>query len=463
MHSNAEKNALKSRRESKVNTRKRRHNLRKVLLTLDYGVECIGCSLISLVFFVGDQFILQRILLTFAAFVFGVPIPIAYLLNESRVRNVIISKGWIRAFISIFDSPEKIKRLERKRIVSYLLMKIHPGVPKMPGSFIPVSFGRLQSKKYILPKIQKKSKYGVAKSLVVNDTKFISQSNSDNLSISMNHSSSHQHVAIEMKEWGSKAVEKDVSEVSDDLQNTDDGSLEHLKPAPVDVHVAMVHQDVKEPDSKVSKVSDIANNDSIHDSYPNSPCLERLGSSSDRKNGEDSENDSELIERDVMSLPKSTFSDDDHNLILEMLLKNEFKIFSRTYVLKHLLSSLNNNPSTLEFLKYFNYLCYLEKFPHNYEDSEINMNLIISLINAWYLSKTDARCYSGHSDNNTRENNKHDGTHNTNCRDKLTLERKRISELLLFNVSLDAQYAKYLKELCDVEEHQNDVNGAIFW
>ena len=164
MHTNAEKNALKSRRESKVNTRKRRHNLRKVLLTLDYGVECIGCSLISLVFFVGDQYVLQRILLTLAAFIFGVPIPIAYLLNESRVRNVIISKGWIRAFISIFDSPEKIKRLERKRIVSYLLMKIHPGVPQMPGNFIPVSFRKFQSRKYILPKIQKKSKDRVAKS-----------------------------------------------------------------------------------------------------------------------------------------------------------------------------------------------------------------------------------------------------------------------------------------------------------
>ena len=468
LHSNAEKNALKSRRESKVNTRKRRHNLRKVLLTLDYGVECIGCSLISLVFFVGDRFVLQRILLTLAAFVFGVPIPIAYLLNESRVRNVIISKGWIRAFISIFDSPEKIKRLERKRIVSYLLMKIHPGVPKMPGSFIPaVKFPKFQSKKYIIPKIKKKSKHTVSKSLGINDTKFISQSNSDNLSISMNHSSSHQHVAIEMKECVSKhdAAEKDVSDVSDDFKNSNEV---HRTPAPVDVHVAMVHQDVREPDSKVSKVSDIANNDSTHDSNPNSPCLESLGSSPDRKNGEDNgdwmENDSELIERDVLTLPKSTFSDDDHNLILEMLLKKDFKVFSRTYVLKHLLSSLNNNPSTLEFLKYFNYLCYLEKFPESYEDSEINLNLIISLINAWYLSKTDARCNSGHSDNNTRrENNKHDGTHNTNCSDKLTLERTRISELLLSNVSLDAQYAKYLKELCDVEGRQNDVNGVIFW
>ena len=465
MHSNAEKNALKSRRESKVNTRKRRHNLRKVLLTLDYGVECIGCSLISLVFFVGDQFVLQRILLTLAAFVFGVPIPIAYLLNESRVRNIIISKGWIRAFISIFDSPEKIKRLERKRIVSYLLMKIHPGVPQMPGNFIPVSFRKFQSKKYILPKIQKKSKDRVAKSLGLNDTKFISQSNSDNLSISMNHPSSHQHVEIEMKECVSNhhAVEKDVSDVSDDFKNINENSLEHRKPAPVDVHVAIVHHDVQEPHSKISKVSDIDNNDSTHDSNPNSPCLESLGSSSDRKNVEDNENDSELIERDVMSLPKSTYSDDDHNLILEMLLKKDFKIFSRTYVLKHLLSSLNNNPTTVEFLKYFNYLCYLEKFPQSYEDSEINLNLIISLINAWYLSKTDARCNSDHGDNNTRENNKHDDTHNTNCRDKLTLERKRISELLLFNVSLDAQYAKYLKELCDVAERQNDVNGVIFW
>ena len=115
-------------------------------------------------------------------------------------------------------------------------------------------------------------------------------------------------------------------------------------------HVAIVHQDVQEPDSKVSKVSDIANNDSTHDSNPNSPCLESLGSSPDRKNGEDNgdwmENDSELIERDVLTLPKSTFSDDDHNLILEMLLKKDFKVFSIVLALKGL-TELNSEKNSL--------------------------------------------------------------------------------------------------------------------
>ena len=95
--------------------------MRKVLLALDYLVECSGGCFIFIVIFVGDESLLQQhILLTIGSFIYGVPIPLAYLLNETRVRNIIIKKGWIEGFISIFHSPEKIKQLERERIMLYL-------------------------------------------------------------------------------------------------------------------------------------------------------------------------------------------------------------------------------------------------------------------------------------------------------------------------------------------------------
>ena len=100
--------------------RRRRHQLRKVLLILDYVAECTGCLFIFFVYFVGGEFLLQHILLSVGMFMYGVPIPIAYLLNETRVRNIIINKGWIEGFKAIFHSDEKIKQMKRKRIVSFL-------------------------------------------------------------------------------------------------------------------------------------------------------------------------------------------------------------------------------------------------------------------------------------------------------------------------------------------------------
>ena len=100
--------------------RKKRHRIRKILLVLDYIVECIGCLFIFFVFFIGEKRFLQHVLLSVGTFIYGVPIPFAYLLNESRVRNTIIDEGWVEGFKSIFYSNEKIKQLKRKRIVSYL-------------------------------------------------------------------------------------------------------------------------------------------------------------------------------------------------------------------------------------------------------------------------------------------------------------------------------------------------------
>ena len=160
LHENAENNSLKSKQENAVNMRKKRHNIRKILLTLDYGVECIGCILISLVFFVGDKFLLQRTLLSFGAFVYGIPIPIAYLLNESRIRNIVLTKGWLKAFVSIFHSSRKIKRIKRKT----MFLSLHPqdeilaGAPEFLKGCVPVSYRKHKHKRNTTFKTSRRSK-----------------------------------------------------------------------------------------------------------------------------------------------------------------------------------------------------------------------------------------------------------------------------------------------------------------
>ena len=98
--------------------------MRKVLLVLDYAIESLGGLFMFLVFFIGENKVYyslfyQRILFSVGTFVYGVPIPIAYLLNESRVREIIVNDGWLEGFKAIFYSADKIRNIEiRKRLNS---------------------------------------------------------------------------------------------------------------------------------------------------------------------------------------------------------------------------------------------------------------------------------------------------------------------------------------------------------
>ena len=97
-----------------------------VLLVLDYAVEFVGGSFMFIVFFVGENkvaysLLYQRILFCIGTFIYGIPIPIAYLYNESRVRNIIVKKGWIEGLKAIFYSNQKIRNLEREQFALKVL------------------------------------------------------------------------------------------------------------------------------------------------------------------------------------------------------------------------------------------------------------------------------------------------------------------------------------------------------
>ena len=86
-------------------------------------------------------------MLTIGSFVYGVPIPLAYLLNETRVRNIIIQNGWLEGVKSIFHSSERLKQLERDKIVKcfhYDKLTIRQNVP--PIKISKVNIKNLQSK-----------------------------------------------------------------------------------------------------------------------------------------------------------------------------------------------------------------------------------------------------------------------------------------------------------------------------
>ena len=98
--------------------RKRRHNLRLFFLVLDYIVESVGSIVIFIIVFVANKSILQQhALTTLGSFVYGVPIPLSYLLSETRIRVIIIENGWFQGFKAIFQSSEGIKQSKIDKIV----------------------------------------------------------------------------------------------------------------------------------------------------------------------------------------------------------------------------------------------------------------------------------------------------------------------------------------------------------
>ena len=74
--------------------------------------------MIFIIVFVANKSILQQhVLTTVGSFVYGVPIPLSYLLSETRIRVIIIEHGWLQGIKAVFHSSEGIKQSKIDKIV----------------------------------------------------------------------------------------------------------------------------------------------------------------------------------------------------------------------------------------------------------------------------------------------------------------------------------------------------------
>ena len=115
-----------SKQQPKKNKKKRmrRHRVRKILIVLDYIIDSVTGVFILLLLFIGENkvsysLLFQRILFCFGNFAYGILTPIAHLLNESRVRNIIVKDGWFNGFISIFIQKRKCVNIKQNKTILY--------------------------------------------------------------------------------------------------------------------------------------------------------------------------------------------------------------------------------------------------------------------------------------------------------------------------------------------------------
>ena len=168
-----------------------------------------------------------------------------------------------------------------------------------------------------------------------------------------------------------------------------------------------------------------------------------------------------LVNMDA-TLMTSVFGEHSHR-VMSILRSSDFGVFSRSYILQRTLQHLTNNESeSSDYQKYFRYICDLECYPHSAYDNSKRLHVVVSLINAWHLSK----CQNALKCKNEVRNdeNAEDGVNLKVMEGGHTsTERTRILNLMLLNVKNDLEYGKLLEQLYIHEEEQRVDELVYGW
>ena len=146
------------------------------------------------------------------------------------------------------------------------------------------------------------------------------------------------------------------------------------------------------------------------------------------------------------------------NEVISLLSDFDFKVFSRSYILKNTLKLLNDNGNESDYRKYFKHICDLECYTDTQDDNDKKLHLLMSLINAWHLRK-----YQNIPKGQNSANSEMQVRERYIADDQGFHERKRILNLLLCNVNSDEEYKRLLDELYIIEEEQKVDELVYGW
>ena len=93
--------------------RKQRCRNNKILIALDFLAESVSnlCQMVVYLIPSNDP-IFQYVAFSLWVLNYSCLIPMSYLLNEKRVKDIVIEKGWIKGIKAVFHSSKKIRRLQ---------------------------------------------------------------------------------------------------------------------------------------------------------------------------------------------------------------------------------------------------------------------------------------------------------------------------------------------------------------
>ena len=93
--------------------RKQRRRSNKILIALDFFAESVS-NLCQMVVYLIPSInpIFQYVAFSLWVLNYACLIPMSYLLNEKRVKDIVIEKGWIEGIKAVFHSSKKIRQLQ---------------------------------------------------------------------------------------------------------------------------------------------------------------------------------------------------------------------------------------------------------------------------------------------------------------------------------------------------------------
>ena len=93
--------------------RKQRCRNNKILIALDFLAESVSnlCQMVVYLIPSNDP-IFQYVAFSLWVLNYSCLIPMSYLLNEKRVKDIVIEKGWIEGIQAVFHSSKKIRQLQ---------------------------------------------------------------------------------------------------------------------------------------------------------------------------------------------------------------------------------------------------------------------------------------------------------------------------------------------------------------
>ena len=497
--------------------RKRRHQTRKALIVLDYTVEALG-GLIMLVTNLSGTLYQHRvrniipncIALSFGTFIYAGPIPLAYLIGESRVRDRIIAAGWIEGIKSIFYSSETILNLEREKIVN-ALNKDRRNSKNITG--------------------KNNSTRSLAHSRIEGTVKNMSNDNA-NGNPSLHTSTARRKIlsndiipgqdVLNDETNGAPQLAKRYAGTSNEniegnlLSRNMNGSLTAEVNADeiVVTDIEYVNEEMLPFKTTTTTTRSSNSNISRQDMLYDVPTLTFKGTKmyadhSDEclKDNTDTRNitrhdlnieakkdeivvvDLEHVNEEVIPSKQSTTQkvsrtkrmveskiteyaqsssintafEGKSGMVLRLLQDANFKSFSRKYVLKRMLNGLNENMNEVHYIKYIEHLCYLENYhqKQRVNGTEPKLDFVVALLNAWYLSKKRASYQAGKTETST--SGKEQSIDITDHKNRRDWERRRTINQLLSCVSTVDQYTYHLQHLCNLEKIRDEQDIARCW
>ena len=345
----------------------------------------MGSIAIGFLYFVSNESVwLQYVLGSCCILIYAVPIPISYLINESRVKDTIISSGWLKGFQSIFYSAEKIRQLRRESFLSSLASSQKsssrgdfPQNEAQHGTL----FHKRKRECDAVPSVTKPSS---SLKLCANHVKRESTIPYYKKPMEKSHTEKYEYIVEDIEQ----AELRNVMVATSSVFESYDLSMSIKPKTPIAVHESTDQIKIKNQEARYDQLFKFRNNAEI----------------------------------------------------------NDFKKFSRNYLLNDLLTILNANHVEIQYCKYLECLNDFEMCLERHIISNRSFDVLTSLMNAWCL-----RNMRGINLQNTKyedDKQKIATFEITKSTSELQLQqRKQVLQLLFANISNEVNFVKYLKIL----------------